>query len=64
MEVIICIAVLISWLLMLIGWIEFFLEVFMNIIRKDFNILETLEVFGFLTVSSVFVLWMGIQAIS
>ena len=64
MEVIICAAVFASWLLILIGLTEFICEVFMSIIKKEFNLQDTVTVFGFLAVLSVYVLWLGIQLLS
>lgn len=64
MEAIICTLVLVSWLLMLLGWFEFLEEVFITIIKKEFNLQVTLIAFGFLTLLSVYILWLGIQSLS
>ena len=64
MEAIICTLVLVSWLLMLLGWFEFLGEVFITIIKKEFNLKATLIAFGVLTLLSVYILWLGIQSLS
>lgn len=64
MEAIICTLVLVSWLLMLLGWFEFLEEVFITIIKKEFNLRDTLIAFGILTLLSVYILWLGIQSLS
>ena len=64
MEAIICTLVLVSWLLMLLGWFEFLGEVFITIIKKEFNLQVTLIAFGILTLLSVYILWLGIQSLS
>lgn len=60
MEAIICIMVLVAWSLMLLGWFEFFGEVF----KKEFNLRDTLIAFGILTILSIYILWLGIQSLS
>lgn len=64
MEATICVAVLIAWLLMLLGWGEFFVETLITIIKKEFILLDALIVFWFLVALSVFVFWLGIAVLS
>ena len=52
MEAIICTLVLVSWLLMLLGWFEFLGEVFITIIKKEFNSKDEAEEY-FLTLKSL-----------
>jgi hypothetical protein len=64
MEGIICITVLVPWLLMLLTWLKFLEEIFISIIKKEFNLRDTLMVFVCLTIMTVYILWLGIQLLS
>ena len=56
--------ILIAWLLMLLGWGEFFVETLITIIKKEFVLLDALIVFGILTVLSVFAFCLGMVVLS
>lgn len=64
MEAIIFTMVISAWLLILMGWLEFLGDIFISIIEKEFNLRDTLIVFGFLVILSVYSFWLGIQLLS
>ena len=64
LDAIIVFIVLGSWIITLLGWIELFLELIISVIKKQFRLKEALLGFGCLTILSLVIFWLGIQALS